>query len=397
MDAEFSHLIALSPLGLLYGSTGRFLSPDNLVGRSGTHFPPSAATLSGIFAAELASAHKDQLRDLCVAGPFWSWESEPQDFCVPTPLNCLAKFLSQLDNDQIPEARLVDYLSWDKDGVDKIHWLKQDKKPPAEKYSNGTWVKISDWSAISRGDLDQITAYGDPWQFLPHLHPSLEKSQRKVDVSLERGSLFLENGVQLHPDVCLTYLANHDLPDGWYRFGGEGHMVELTCHKLSESNQALLNKTKLNRSFAIVTPAIWGSNRLSARTPRELKKGDANRHRLEPVDSDLGNQWELDALLTQKAVPTRYRLGDYTPSQKTTNGATASSTPQPKGRRKEYPKRLSRGRYAVPAGSVYVLSQSFDDAYDNWCKWPEQWFPKEGPSLKRWGCGLALPLESAVA
>lgn len=28
------------------------------------------------------------------------------------------------------------------------------------------------------------------------------------------GSLFLENGVQLHPNICLTYLANHPLPDG---------------------------------------------------------------------------------------------------------------------------------------------------------------------------------------
>jgi hypothetical protein len=35
----FQHLIALEPLGLLYGSAGRFLSPDNLVGRSGTQFP----------------------------------------------------------------------------------------------------------------------------------------------------------------------------------------------------------------------------------------------------------------------------------------------------------------------------------------------------------------------
>jgi hypothetical protein len=47
----FTHLIIIEPLGLLYGSAGRFLSPENLVGRSGTNFPPSAATLSGLFAA----------------------------------------------------------------------------------------------------------------------------------------------------------------------------------------------------------------------------------------------------------------------------------------------------------------------------------------------------------
>ena len=76
--------------------------------------------------------------------------------------------------------------------------------------------------------MQQITAYGEPWEFLPHLHPYLAKDQRKVATEKERGSLFLENGVQLHPDVCLSYLSNTPLPDGWYRFGGEGHMVELT-------------------------------------------------------------------------------------------------------------------------------------------------------------------------
>lgn len=32
----FQYLIIIKPLGFLYGSAGRFLSPDNLVGRSGT-------------------------------------------------------------------------------------------------------------------------------------------------------------------------------------------------------------------------------------------------------------------------------------------------------------------------------------------------------------------------
>ena len=52
------------------------------------------------------------------------------------------------------------------------------------------------------------------------------------------------------------------------------------------------------------------------------------------------------------------------------------------------PKLLSRGRYAVPAGSVYVLKESINQS---WQEWDDNWFPKEGPSLKRWGCGLALP------
>jgi len=392
MPTHFSHLITLTPLGLLYGSTGRFLSPENLVGRSGSHFPPSAATLSGIFAAHLATDHPNDLRDLCVAGPFWSWQSEPQDFCVPTPFNCLAKFSPRQSETQIPEAHFENVLTWNETGTeDELHWLKQDQQPPEEKYSSGTWMKINDWPSVSSGQLEKITAYGDPWQFLPHLHPSLAKDQRKVDVSLERGSLFLENGVQLHPDVCLTYLANQPLPDGWYRFGGEGHMVELSCQGLNEQNNNLLNEARLERSFAIITPAIWGSNRLSGRVPRELKKGDAARHSLDPVDKDLSDQWQVAALLTQKAVPTRYRLGDH----KTGDHKTPVSNPQ--NSRQTYPKKLSRGRYAVPAGSVYILSEDFSEDYNAWHKWPERWFPQEGPSLKRWGCGLALPLPCALA
>ncbi|NJR66897.1 MAG: CRISPR-associated protein Cmr3, partial [Leptolyngbyaceae cyanobacterium CRU_2_3] len=59
----FRYLIAIEPLGLLYGSAGKFLSPENLVGRSGNSFPPSAATLSGLFAA----AQIDGIRDLYLA------------------------------------------------------------------------------------------------------------------------------------------------------------------------------------------------------------------------------------------------------------------------------------------------------------------------------------------
>jgi len=48
---QFTHRILIHPLGLLYGSRGRFLSPENLVGRSGFHFPPDTPTLSGLYAA----------------------------------------------------------------------------------------------------------------------------------------------------------------------------------------------------------------------------------------------------------------------------------------------------------------------------------------------------------
>jgi CRISPR-associated protein Cmr3 len=390
MTDTFTHLITLTPLGLLYGSAGKFLSPDNLVGRSGTHFPPSAATLSGIFAAHLSESQPQALHDLLVSGPFWSWQHDPQNFCVPTPINCLAKFKPQLDPDQIPEATLQKRLAWHAKSDDGVHWRDSENQPPQEKFNTGTWVKINDWETLASGTIEQaqqLSVYGEPWQFIPHLHPYLAQDQRKVDTERERGSLFLENGVQLHPDICLTYLANNPLPDGWYRFGGEGHMVDLTSEPLSPENDARINQATLNRSFAIITPAIWGSNRLSSRQPKELKKRDPQRHTLDPTDSDLSYQWTIDAMLTQKAVPTRYRLGDSdsSPSQ--------GNADHPKS----YPKRLSRGRYAVPAGSVYVLNQPFPEEHKAWSQWPTHWFPQEGPSLKRWGCGLALPLDSAVA
>ena len=44
----FKYLISINPLGFMYGSAGAFLSPENLVGRSGAKFPPEAATLSGL-------------------------------------------------------------------------------------------------------------------------------------------------------------------------------------------------------------------------------------------------------------------------------------------------------------------------------------------------------------
>jgi CRISPR-associated protein Cmr3 len=87
----FQHLIAIEPLGLLYGSAGRFLSPDNLVGRSGTQFPPSAATLSGLFAAQYGN---DAVQDLRLAGPFWAKTEEleqTQTVYVPLPMNYRVK------------------------------------------------------------------------------------------------------------------------------------------------------------------------------------------------------------------------------------------------------------------------------------------------------------------
>lgn len=290
----FQYLITLEPLGLLYGSAGRFLSPENLVGRSGIHFPPDA----------------------------------------PTPLNYLVK-----------DGAIVAQLTYD---PESSQWQTNSGTAPVGKFESHTWMPIKNWQ-----HPQQVAA--SPWEFLPHLHPRLEHDQRQVAVESDRGSLFLENAVQMQPEICLVYLSNIALPEGWYRFGGEGHMVDLKCLPLAETTQTLLQQP-LEKSFALITPAVWGSNRLSWREP------------LTHQDQSWEPAWSIDTLLCDRPVPFRYRLGG--------KGKT---------------KRLSRGRYAVPAGSVYVLHSALAQP---WQSWPDAWFPQEGYSFKRWGCGLALPLSA---
>lgn len=95
--------------------------------------------------------------------------------------------------------------------------------------------------------------------------------------------------------------------------------------------------------------------------------------KLEPIDSNHQKVWEVETLYTERPFPFRYRLGNHN------------------NHHNNQPKLLSRGRYAVPGGTVYVLKQPLDKAWQDQ-DWDESWFPQEGPSLKRWGCGLALPL-----
>lgn len=327
------YLILIEPLGLLYGSAGRFLSPENLVGRSGTSFPPSATTLSGLFAATYTSA---ELQSLTLAGPFWAKSDEPQNFYVPTPFNYL------VDNGVIQQQ-----LFWN---PETQQWLTQAGTQPTGKFAKETWIAIADWQQPQQ-------VYANPWKYLPHLHPRLKLDERKVDADSD-GSLFLENAVQLHPDTCLVYLSSVALPNGWYRFGGEGHMVDVQCIEISNSTQQLLSQL-VGHQFALITPAVWGSTRLSYREPMIYENND-----LQPA-------WKRSSLLTERAIPWRYRLGG--------KGNT---------------KRLSRGRYAVPAGSVYVLEEPISQP---WQDWSEGWFPTEAYSFKRWGCGLALPLAQVIA
>jgi CRISPR-associated protein Cmr3 len=170
-----------------------------------------------------------------------------------------------------------------------------------------------------------------------------------VTTDTENGSLFLENAVQMEPGTCLVYLASEPIDPGWYRLGGEGHMVEVRCDAIGSPMTELLAES-VGAQFALITPAVWGSNRLSGRSH---------------------GGWNVKTMLTERPTPFRYRLGDH------------------EGQRSGQPKRLSRGRYAVSSGTVYVLEEALEES---WSEWSEDWFPREGPSLKRWGLGLALAI-----
>lgn len=222
MTKAFTHLLQITPLGLLYGSAGGFLSPENLVGRSGNKFPPSSAIVSGLYAqvnTEKAEKKTWLLPDLCLAGPFWAKSEEikpdSQNFFVPTPLNYLV----------LPGKDEIKYKLHFSSNSDK--WeaqspeLQKEYEEKNEKFKSGHWIAIKDWQNPQK-------VYESPWKYLPHLHPRLQDEQRHT----KEGDLFLENAVQVDPDVSLIYLTNHKLENGWYRFGGEGHLVEVQCHEL---------------------------------------------------------------------------------------------------------------------------------------------------------------------
>lgn len=345
----FTYFIIVKPLGLLYGSAGRFLSPENLVGRSGTSFPPSAATLSGVFAAHY-KGDRSILDELCLAGPFWAWDEQKRNFYVPTPFNCLVK-----------DGKIKHLLYWHED---KKKWLLPDGgNTPHEKFESGTWIAIKDWTNLN--SKPEVTK--PPWEFLPHLHPQLKEDERRVDFTedAEAKSLFLENSVQLHPEACLVYLSNLALPSGCYRFGGEGHIVDIHSQKIKGPAKSLLTEN-IDRSFATITPAIWGSNRLSYRAPI---KGKDDSYQF--VWFKGRTSQDILPILTERPLPLRHRLGNS------------------KNQGKNDPKMLSRGRYAVPPGTVYIADEALNKP---WHAWEEKLFPKEGYCYKRWGFGLSLPL-----
>ena len=197
------------------------------------------------------------------------------------------------------------------------------------------------------------------------MHPKIKAEERHV---VEKDGLFLENAVQHNEEYCLVYLSNYELLDGWYRFGGEGHLVEVESHPLSDNhkiNRLLSHKHKIQHAFALITPGVWGSNKLSYRYPHH------------PQFPRQGLK-----MLTDKAVPYRYRLG-HSRKEDEAEGESDRYDPRKTGR-------LSRGRYAVPAGSVYVFKHPLELT---WWDFPDEWFPKEGFHLKHLGCGLCLPVD----
>lgn len=367
--SKFQYLITISPLGFMYGSAGAFLSPENLVGRSGSKFPPDTAAIAGLFfnanREQKFAAHKELRDNLVVSGPFWAKQDTPNKFYVPIPWH---QVIAEEEDDEWvfvkkeSEEQSIVEADQDKWCLGKHRWERQNKELKPE-YG---WQLIDAWNlpANELREMREREAIAKaPWEIVSFLHPKIKTQERHV---VEEDGLFLENAVQLHEDFCLVYLSNYEIPSGWYRFGGEGHLVEIESHPLSEKHKInRLLRQKIQHAFALIAPGVWGSNKLSYRYP------------CHPSFPRQGLK-----LLTDKAVPYRYRLGD-SKKDEDAEGESDRYDPRKTGR-------LSRGRYAVPSGSVYVFKHPLNRT---WWEFPDEWFPKEGFRLKHLGCGLCLPID----
>jgi len=365
--SQFRSLITVSPLGLMYGSAGGFLSPENLVGRSNSKFPPDAATVAGlIFNAnreQKFAEHEELKRNLIIAGPFWAKQDQPTRFYVPIPWHRVIAEKEQDEwilVDKQSNSQTANELGNRKWCLNQQKWQRYNKDLKPAYF----WQSIDAWDAPIDELREREAIAKPPWEPISFLHPKIKYEERHV---VDRDGLFLENAIQLSEDYCLVYLSNLDqiLDNGWYRLGGEGHLVEIESHPLSDKHKInRLLRSKIDYACALITPGVWGSNKYSYRYPNH---------------SDFPKQ-DLK-MLTDKAVPYRYRIGQ---SRKDEDGETGDRY------NAEKTGRLSRGRYAVPAGSVYVFKQPLNQ---NWWDFPAEWFPKEGFSLKHLGCGLCLPID----
>jgi len=357
----YKYLITINPLGVLYGSAGAFLSPENLVGSSNAKFPPDAYTLSGLFfAANKVKPFTDheELKKLHVAGPFWAGLDDPEYFYLPIPWTKIVN----AEKNRADEWEIRNNKWYRKYQDEYI----RDGEERAKIEPDCRWQKVNYWNDSAEQILKNDGGGKDPWAYTPVLHPKLLKNERCVDqnesYAQKKGGLFLENCVQMGygeegDETCLVYLSTHPIPNGWYCFGGESHLVEITSLQLSE-NSSIINmlKEKIQRSFALITPGVWGSNRFSRRYP----------------DSEQTTFPKPSHILTDRPLPYRYRIGNN-------RGGG----------------RLGRGRYAVPSGTVYVFEEPLNKSWwgdDNESAFPDEWFPHEGFSLRQLGCGLCLPL-----
>jgi CRISPR-associated protein Cmr3 len=351
----FSHLVTLEPLGLLYGSLGRLLSPEALTGRASEHFPPDSPALSGLLASQLS---RREVWDLHTAGPFWL---HPENgLMLPAPLTLLQE--PHADGRRCSKRRLVWSEAKPESDLSPSGWRPSDGRDPPRKAPSGGWIALADWPRVG-SEGQEITIHDDPWKAVPHLHPKLQDDQR---ISAGDGALFLEYGIALKPGLALAYLSSHEISAGVYRFGGEGHLVQLRCQPIPSLLETLLSHS-LSAPFALIIAGVWGGPKLSLREPIDTSAphGQFPWHR--------GGQ--APGILTDKPRPWRHRLG------------VGDGSPGPDGQPKR--RRLSRGRWAVPAGSCYQLE---GDPLPPWAAWEESWFPKEGFSFKQLGTALALPL-----
>ena len=333
----FKYIIYITPLGMMYGSAGAFLSPENLVGRSGAKFPPEAATLSGLIFSinkinqeglpkhEQKKLQQELSENLYVTGPFWTTnDNDKQNFYVPIPWS---KIISKKGTDE--------WIFADGKFCRDERDIKDNIEPDYQ------WQRITTWGHSAQLLKENKSVATKPWEFVSLLHPSLETNQRCVK---QNDGLFLENSVQIPEDISIVYLSNYPIENGWYRFGGENHLVDIECEEITYTDVIKLLNKPIEKTFSLITPGIWGSTRLSYRYPQQ--------------ESFPRKSIQM---LTDKPIHYRYRA---------------------KGQ-------LGRGRYAVPAGSVYVLETPINKS---WWDWDINWFPNEGYSLKRVGCGLCLPI-----
>jgi CRISPR-associated protein Cmr3 len=363
MAIMFEYLIKVTPLGLMYGSAGGFLSPENLVGKSGRKFPPDAAAVAGLLLNAnreqgFPIPHTDLSKALYVAGPFWAESKNAHNFYVPIPRHKI----------------LAEDQKYDEWRIENHEWTRNQNKEKRSLESEYHWQSINQWDSSTDTIAGNKKAVAkEPWKYMSFLHPKTKEDER---VTLEEDGLFLENAVQLHDDYCLVYLSTHPMPaDGWYRFGGEGHLVEVSSEPI-RPNSAIYTwlREPIQKAFALITPGVWGSNNLSYRYPQH------------PDFPKCGIK-----MLTDKPIPYRFRLG-------------ASKSREQAGEIIQPPGRLGRGRYAVPVGTIYVLKKPLAENYSTWWQFPDEWFAREGKKiagqempekglrLKHFGCGLCLPV-----